>query len=488
MNNYTDMKTRAKMRKIESDLAEKANVIDFNKLRQGSISYGLIKLPNDFPVSLPFNLWRDLNGRILHDFDFTFYETATKTIYIDRMYGSDTTGDGTTENPYKLLKKALEVARDAVETDIIIKVKTMSGTYTDKAVYYRDEGTGATTITITNKRVSIVPDTGVNEINITGAQLLSWTSDENVWKATRSGVYGVINLLDRDFYGIPNLFAKKATLAECKANSKSWYTDGTYVWVNTSDGLTPTLAGNGIMVLANVINFDITLVNSTLYLRDINFLIARNGDVAQITGDINSTVIHKNCKFAYANYNRYGTVNANGLAIDNVGKTYGFGSIAAYSGNDGFNYHYVGIPVEDRSDCLAFEYQCIGYNNGVNNTTDLNSNGATTAHEGVNVLRVEDIGFNTNGPVCADAHGCYSIMYDCHMRDSVATDGQSVKSSYYFYNTDSEPTAPKKAILINCDGGGEDTYSCNTANGIDVTLQAFRGFNFPSTFDPIIKS
>ena len=130
-------------------------------------------------------------------------------------------------------------------------------------------------------------------------------------------------------------------------------------------------------------------------------------------------------------------------------KCFLFNCMASYSSKDCFNYH----ATSNKS--LAVEINCIAYNAGVKkvnggNTTQ-HSNNCSTAHNGMNMLRVGCSYWNGEGAIVADVNNCYSISIGCEVGTILPTTTSSIKSCFYFYNTDNtlRPTiAPK--YVIDC--------------------------------------
>lgn len=441
---------------------------------QGSIPYGEIVL-TDYIANFPdvgFDLYRDSAGVVQHTFDVEQYKTGT-IIYCDPTSGNDTTGDGTSGNPYKTLSKCITVANAGGDASYQIYVKA-------KRV---NRGSATTNITITNKTIAILPDpatSGITPLIFSNHNSgLAWSSlGSGTWRATRSSVYSVYDLRHTDVFGVPIPFEYKSSLAEVQATTKSWWEDGTFVYVHTIDDFTPT--DTNIVVNVTGSMFDPTLMGSTLLVQDSIFIGSRssqdNRPRGDATGATQSTFVAKNCKFIGEGYRLLSADVSNSLSILDITNAYLIDCIAAYGGEDGFNYHY---STPNRGTCLAVEIDCKSYRNGHHSTTKTSN--STTGHDGVNILRIRSIGYESKGPVLADVNGCKTICIDCHMRD--ALDGTTAtKAAYYFDN--SSALTDGKAVLINCDGGGTDTYSVNAASGFDITMQACRGTNFPSGFSP----
>lgn len=465
----SDIEVQARFEQVDAQLVQL-------KISLGSVPFGKVTMPQGF-AALPCNFVRRHDGKIYNDFNFSPYKTGT-VIYCDVATGNDTTGNGSVGTPYKTLNKATQVAADGADGAYLIKCKSVRF----------DRSFAQIERTYTGKTIAIVPDNAENKVIITSHSTgLSWTADgAGTWKATRSGVYSVFDLRYIDDYAVPIPFENKGTLAECQAAPYSWYTDNATVWIHTGDGLVPTDAN----IVVNVSNplFEVTLLGgSKLYLENVMVLHGRSTQSCRVFGDLTGATVTgefvtNGCKFAGGDLRKTRDNAVNAISVVSVKNTYHFNTIAAYGGEDGFNYHYEAVPTAQKRSCLAIEYNCASYENGKFSST--NTSNCTTSHDSANILRIGTIGYSSKGPICADVNGCYSVMIDCHMRDSLA----SIASQKAAYQFNQDGTTGGKAVLINCDGGGDDTYSVNSNDNLDITLQSFRGFNFPVGFTATIKS
>lgn len=413
------------------------------KYRFGFDEYGMFKKPSDFTPTLPCNFYRDSSNVIKHDMDFGALKTGTK-IYVNVSSGSDSTGNGTIGTPYKTIQKACTIAAAGADAEYSVVV-------TSTVPFFRDEQLGA--ITFTNKNISIVHNVaGTRIVMSMGQRGLTWTQDgTGTWKASRTGVYAVYDFRRKDVNGVYIPLDNKSSLANCQANINSWYTDSTYIWVHTSDGLIPT--DTNIAACVQVTTPTVTLLGtSRIYFENIDFC-ALNFELGGIIikGDATGStvvgrVVANGCTFA--SQGRLTTNYGNAFETQDVKNVQLFNCFGGYAKADVFNYHFTNVPTNNRRDCLVLEYVVEGYNAGLDRTD--NNNNATTAHEGANVLRIGCSGSNTKGPVLADVGGCYSICIDCDMVDSTYSLG-----TYYF-----EANVAGKAILINC-STDEDAIGLN---------------------------
>lgn len=454
---------------LKGQLAEKAEQVDLEKLYRnlGHIPYGKLKMPDGF-VAVPFNLIRKNDGKIYHDLDFTQYKNGEE-VFISNT-GSNTTGDGTRAKPYLDMYYAIEQIALKSGTKYVIKCLS---TYVNKGTRNR---------TIDGKTIAIVPDVPGTKIYISNHAVgLSWVQEGTAWKATRSGVYSVYDFRYKDVYGVPLPLTNKATLAECKAEVGTWYTDNVLVYINSWDGTVPNDVDYAINYTQTT--FEPTLLNGAkLYMEDIILIhgASNYGAIisASVTGGVGCEFVANKCVFTGGDLRTTHANSVNALSVVNVKTAMLFDCIAAYGGEDGFNYHYSSVISAERRNVLAVEYGCISYGHG-KFVSSYTSN-CSTAHEGINTLRVNGLYFETMGPVVNDANGCFAVLIDCNSQDSLAP--QQIQRSAF--RGDNDGAAVKgKLYLINCNGGGKDTYSCYSGDDMEINLQAFRGLNFPIGFN-----
>lgn len=427
----------------------------------GGLDYGVLPMPSGFPA-LPCTFYRDFDGLVKHNFGFTAYTGGTE-IYVSAT-GNDTSGDGSEGNPYKTIGKAIDVINADGDTKYEIHLLSeiyLSGTLGTK--------------TITDKTVAIIADTtsGKSVLTVSPAGL-SWSADDNVWKATRSAVYSVYDYRQTDLYGVISGLTYVSTLSECKSTANTWYQDGTYVWVNTSDGTVPT--ESTIAVCINGTLAKITLLGTAkLYIQGVQFLTGSIANGVSFFGDITGSalvgsLVCKDCIFSGENQRLGGTVGVMTDDLDTVMFIDCIGSKAV----DVFHHKATHVANENKRESLAVLYRCIAYDVGKSTSTTSN---AFSAHNGMSTLRIGCIGYRTYGPVLADVNGCFSVCIDCHMRDSLIASGIS-KAAFYFDNA--YAVANGKAYLINCDASG-DNYSLNVdPAAFEVHLKSFKANNIKS--------
>ena len=426
------------------------------------IEYGKIdifKYAPDFPKTLPFELYRDFDGKIKHTFDFDKKLKYDTKIYLDYNNGAGA-NDGLTEStPVKILSDALTkaegLAADSVEI-VLMNKWLVSNLSTQEPI---------TQMFNINKNITLssIHEGGTFITSGNHGGVYSWTSDNGAYSTKRSRVEYVADYKFKDFKGLPLLYTKVDTLSECQSTTGTWYTDNTTVWVNRLDGSVPD-EDVGLGTSQNI-QTNFTLYGYKFAIDNVHFWIKQTSyerDNLNVGGTGASKFYARNMSARFS-YKR------NGIAVTNIGETYLFNSFTSENGADGFNYH-------GGTHMLVFEYDCYSYGNGL---VDSNRGNCTTAHNGINIIRVNSIGHDTAGPVLADVNGCYSIVIDSTMYDSLRANEGATKTAFYFDKTGAPTGAIGKAVLINCGGGGKDTYSINSDGLIDISVKNFKGNNIP---------
>jgi hypothetical protein len=425
--------------------------------------YGFInkvfQKPVDFTPTLPCSFYRDGNNVIQNDMDFTQYTGGTKK-YVNYDTGNDANNGSTIALACKTITGASYYASIGADASYCITVLSDS-------VFLRDD---AVLTAPTNKLIAIIPQNVSNRVVISfGLKSLSWVEDgAGTWKATGAAVRAVYDVRVVDGNGLQIPFTGKNTLVECQAAIKTWYTDGTYVWVHTNDGLIP----DANIIVGRWNGFSQSVVGtSKLYLKNITNLGSSIGESASFLGDATGAtvvgeVVCDGCYFIGGHY-RVGSDTGNAFANVNIKKSYLFNCKAAYAKADGFNFHYINVPAANRRDCLVVLFNCESYNNGLTSTGTANN--GSTCHEGVNIIRFRENDYNTHGPVTVDVNGCYSILVDCNARDNTGNTG-----AFYFDNQSNPLGVTGKLLMYNCTHLGETlgTKDLFIQTSFDATLYA----------------
>jgi hypothetical protein len=465
---------------VEAHLADYAeHIIEYNAFKSdtevqlisnqiGDFEYEGLLYPDGFPTeNLPFTFYRDIDGIIKHDFDFDSFETGAGHIYVDGYAGNDSNDGLTPSTPVALFTVAMAKANALAQDTVVIHI--LNNIYDQSRFNLTFEYT-------LGKNIIIKSDAARGKTvmcNAARPTSLTWTVDGTSYKCTRSTVTKVydtsVNTDTTDY--LPKEFTLKSSVAEVQAEEYTWYTDGITVWVHRKDNEPP--GNNDIALLYGIYSpLIFNLAGFKLVTRDIQFYMKNSTDDALSVHDTAGTAggeyWAENCTYALS-------VSRNGLSTLGVGKSYLFNCIAHSNYLDGFNYHAQSIDVGNVE--FMSEYYCKSYNNGDGSLNNVNG---TTAHDGYTTLRIGCVGYNSYGPICADVNSCFSVLFDCVMYNSLRTPGPD-KAAYDFSSVDGVKEG--KAYLINCQGGGTDTYSISADANLPVYIRNFKGKNVYSTTD-----
>lgn len=422
---------------------------DYNTLNRQNrpIVYGKLTMPSDFSPVLPCVFYRDNDGLIKHNMDFTRYTGGTK-IYVTAA-GNDTTGDGSVATPYRTLTKAIAIAIAGANAKYEIT--------TSVPIFNRDEC--VFNQTVTNKTIAIV-STVEGRTVFSSNSTYTWTLDgTGTYKATRSGVASVTDNLNRDAYGVPVPMLKATSTANCQATANTYYADATTVWVHRSDGVTPTNANTLIGIGVAGLDPDLG-TGGVLYFENFIFSARQNSNNSLRVQNPSATPFGELCINSCCFVGRTDDTAGNGLTTENIKNVYVFDSIAAYSQLDGFNYH-----AADAS-CFAMEYNCKAYDIGLV-LPGAASNNASSAHDSMHILRIGTIGYRNTGATIIDVNGCYSILYDCHARTPV-TSGVDGVGTVFQFTSEGVYAGLGKTYMYNC-----SAMDCDDALVIGSTHVAY---------------
>lgn len=407
--------------------------------------YGAIALPSDFMNNINFTIYRDVDGKMKHDFNIDAHLSNWNATYLYLSQTGTTGNDGLTPaTPKNTLQACLDLAHSRPETHFVIKILSK----------YVDKDRSLITNNVITKNIAIVADEEAYIGNVNNNT--SWTLENGVYRYARSQVRSIYDNKYKVTAGLPKEYVKTATLTECQAKKGSFYTDNVTVYVNTFDSRMPdadvllSLGTSAIAPYVFALNADVQFVMKNVH--SIQYFEGSHNLRFESTGVTKGHVILHNVKLIES--------GNNGLMTNGVKNIWSFGVVATKTKRDGLNYHNTLT-----GDHFVLEYNCTAFECGVNDTN--NNNNCTTAHEGAYVLRVNTKGWLSRGPLLADINGCYTILYDCNMTESLRSAHPSDKAAYQFANG-AFGTEGKglngKAIMVNCEGGGTDTLLLSTAN------------------------
>lgn len=429
------------------------------------LEYGVLKLPSDFPT-LPFGIYRDVDGLIKHDFDFDkFNQNITRTYYISKSTGLDSNNGTSESTPLKTIEGVFWKMGSTTGQNVLV-VFLESATFTFGEV---SGGTLGSTISVrSNNRFYFKTKNPTDRVICTaGIPTLSWALEPGytkTYKATHTAnlqTFLDLRKINRDVYGLPKNYQKKTSIADVEGTPGSFYVNGMTIYVHALDGIIP----NNVDMMANVTSFGFRFS-----MFDGSKLIFENMDLfGANTYFDNATTVGTEHTEIWSNNCRASLNNSNNFASNNQKRVYHFNLISGYAKRDGINFTFSSISPALRRECLGFEYNCKSYRAGIDEVTD--NNNATTCHDGGCVLRIGTTAFECAGPVLADVHGCYSIGLDIKIRDSIAVNVANRKVMV-FDNTGA--LLPGKSILVNSSSmGASDNVLLSAPGNLELKLQHF---------------
>jgi len=320
--------------------------------------------------------------------------------YVDVVNGVDANNGSTWALAFKSIYKATQAGNAAA---VPYTVNIAAGWY-PRANGFSNNGAG-----VTPTQSCVFRGIGGQVICHTG-NALTWVLDSGTTYSTaRSNTKRVLDLAAFDADGDYNELTLAASLAACRAAPGTWYSDGTTLYVNRTDGAVVSDANT--LALLTTISGIIGTNSGNMHLFNITQMGGSSG-CFQIQNNTTGKTYAENCKFNFSTSSTY---------IDNV---VGLDSalvvmnkcVAAKSQKDGFNYHNGGSVAPK-----AVHIDCLGYGNGV--VTTSNSNNGTTIHDAGVLLDLNGRYFKNYGGdyahanastiavgVCTQTYGSYGDL------------------------------------------------------------------------------
>lgn len=289
-------------------------------------------------------------------------------------------------------------------------------------------------------------------------------------------VNGVVYTDKTDVRGLPLSLRKVVSTTECINTPMSFYSDGVDVYINNPN---TTTLNTLVLISDTLFQFTLTSSDAEVVLDGLTLLTGSNSNSCYFTTDVGTkgNVIINNVDILNMghgdSYNGVGTDGIEDIKLFNVRV---FNSV-----RDGFNYHNT-KTTDGKGN--VFEYNCYAENVGLDTLTY--NNNISTAHEGINIVRIGTKGRKSRGSLIADVNGCYSVNIDCSVYDTSITSLSDQNSAYYFDDSPAlyAPNPNGKAWLINCCGGSLTEYAINgdlSFKQIDkIYVNNFNGNMFPN--------
>lgn len=438
----------------------------------GTANSNTIAIGN-FPA-LPYAIYKNTYGYEVEDIlskksiEFTNY-------YVDTESGRDTNNGLTEEAPFLTLKKALVTGSNKNMCITIIN---------DNANLFFDDVYGNEYAVKNN--IVIKAKTSANIINAVKSPEFSLIDDyENVYKmdtssyklATSKNVFAVIDLDEenKDDMGIYLPYTKVESVEDVSNTTGSAYFDVS----NNILYVSPKKTIDTIHPLISTYGFRFSMRNTSsclLYLENLNVIsgLYLSGRASLDEEDTRTNeFIAKNCIFQH-------NFAADGVPVADFDICYLIDCICAYPLADCFNYHATRMSETQILNSVCVEVNCqaeeAGYYNYTFGTNRYIMN-LSTAHEGINILRVNTTGRHGDGPMVADVNGCRSVCIDCHVFNN-KYDFTGTNVGCYTFN-ESNAAHDGRATLINCYGQDSRITDSNGFYNLysSVTLTEIKGGN-----------
>lgn len=358
-----------------------------------------LNLITDFPLNV--NIIEKDNKYIIPNLIEDEVADVQKWYYVKKSTGLDT-NNGDLLTPFKTLKKALlEVRNNNTFSNYGIEIL-------EDCVFYSQDLQGE--VNFYNKKLTITTEFNCIITSGLSGQTWSLTSGKtNTYQTTALvNLCGVIDIRTSNYdnNGIPKPLLKVASidLVESTPNSFFLSADLKTAYVHTFDNSIPNDD-----VLAVRSNYDfrfahgsLSSVSTSLILNNLKFFGAQIFLSAKYPTQTSiDTFIAKDCIFSHG-------LMTNLLNIVNYDNSILQSCISSYSLRDLNNYSPTNITDSQKNNTVIIELNCKYNDSGIYAEPTVINN-LSTAHLGINVLRINCIGYNSKGPAIADVNGCRTI-------------------------------------------------------------------------------
>lgn len=370
--------------------------------------------PENFP-ELPYPVYKSgneyvLGADILEEKDIWNYTHY----YVDSETGSDS-NTGTQLSPFATLKKALTVG---VNNAIVIHISSNSVIWDD----------GLYGEYLTNNNIVIY---GNNAQLIWGVKEPEWESYADITGAyvskdlTSQKCLGCVDMdpANKDKYGLYKGMHPVTSLSDLTQNTYFWDSDINKMYVMPRSGGNV----NYIHPIRNGYGLRWTSINAGrdtfLYLKDVRYI--GNTFESNTNQTYKHEIYYENCIFQHCFVGDLMPTNDRTV-------TYFINCIGGYSKADIFNHHFAYSSEEKILSSVTVLLNCLATEAGFYDTEHAIDN-LYTAHEGMNVLRLNCNGMNARGPALADVNGCRSVNIDCTIAN-MSYEASPVTSLFNFNN------------------------------------------------------
>lgn len=402
----------------------------------------------------PFTISQTASGALSVTYpetDEASADPARVEYWVDPVSGSDANDGLSSGSPKKSVGPILALSSGAS------KVVNLA-----PGVYYRDTSVGGVTYSHL-MHLTLKPTSGRALLTTALAPAeVSWAASGSAWGTAATGVTNVFDASAPDYRGMPRRYANVANLAAVQALAGSWCEVGGVVYVRAFDDRTPD---DEILVNMNTGGFAATVrAGKTFYAEDVGFMLgsASSQSVYIVTASSQTG-------FFTAIRCFFGAGGSNALEVRNTTAVWLRDCTGGMTKADALNYHRVGhnLPM------AVVEHGCHAYDCGI--VGGSGTNNCSTAHEGIPIIRINCVYFNSNGPVVADVNGCTSLIVNCSAARSILVSGATA-ANFYADNTpwalDASPEG--EMWLVSC-SGGESLNDIGSDGSAAISYRNWRG-------------
>ena len=398
----------------------------------------------DFPA-LPYSVYEVADGIYGLDDILATKTDALTAYYVDSLAGSDD-NQGTSEDaPFRTLKKALTVAAGnaavitILDKDSVFFADELYGNYTVNQTTLIKATNGATILGGIRDAGFVLMD-GYANTYVSG-DLSGYTIQSS------NGVSAVVetDVRNVDEMGIYCALLPVSSVEEVESTKGSYYyeAEAARMYVNPRYNIAT------VYPLTATYQFRFNLSKATgdtlLYLENLNVIgvfLLYGRSAANDEDTRNLEFVANNCTFQHDFLN-------NCVSVHNFNGSYMVDCRAGYSLLDGYNYHAANLTTAQRLKAVHVEVNCQAEDCGYYRMKfgiEVANNNLSTAHEGINVLRVNFSGHDSYGPQIADVNGCRSVNIDCSISNSYQYKG----SAHLFQFTQTSAIRKANITLIDC--------------------------------------
>jgi hypothetical protein len=463
-----------------------------------SISPYSYSLPTDFPnpLSAEVNFNNDKFELLYANYDnldFTVNETYI-TFYVNYLNGNDNNIGTSIQNALKTFDKAIEKANNAnLSVEIILLDEIIGVNSLQSSVYFINKS-------IKIKSGSPTGKTKITKINEENVNTFNWVNNNNGTYSSSINQVDYSSCFDSKFKDENNA-AKPMypvnSMIDLNAIPGTFYFDNTTMHVHMYDNRKPD---NDFIYNSDVDKaFYIKVTNSaaTILLEGLDVYTNNHGQIRSAFTIWNLTAPNTS-KIGIKNCGGYGS-SGNAFQIIDFQITVVEDSYAKYNRLDGFNYHSnLGFP--DGKYMTVYEHNVKSRKQGFGlfknqPALSYHSQNGSTAHDNMNILRVNCVHTETYGPVVADVDSVYSINYGVSAyKPNIDFNSYNNACFYYLSNT-FDPDSIDKMILIGCraDNSSDDigfvySISNSSSTSAEVIVNNWLGVTNANLFGLIKNS